>query len=63
MTRRSPRRRSGWDADATRPAGVRANFDGQCPRCDRPITRHGNQVVQRKGEWIHVECASGASDE
>jgi len=47
----------------TRPAGVLAYHDGECARCDGPIQRHVSQVVERNGGWVHVGCASGASDE
>lgn len=63
MTRRSPRRRSGWDAKALPPAGLLAHFDGTCDRCGGTITRLADQVVERKGAWIHARCAPGADDE
>lgn len=48
---------------AGRPAGRTAWFDGQCPRCDKPITRHADHLVRRGEDWIHARCAPGANDE
>ena len=61
MTRRRPRTYRASDADHM--AGVLAQFDGTCPRCDEPIFRLSSQVVRHREDWIHVQCASGFSDE
>lgn len=45
-----------------RPAGVMAWFDSTCWRCGGVIQRHVHQVVERKGDWIHVSCAPGQED-
>ncbi|MDB5716478.1 MAG: hypothetical protein JWO15_3875 [Sphingomonadales bacterium] len=48
---------------AGRPAGVLAWFDGDCGRCDNPITRNVSQLVRHGDDWIHATCANGADDE
>jgi hypothetical protein len=48
---------------ADRPPGIAARWDGICPTCYGPIIRGESRVYAHRGEWIHCECASGASDE
>lgn len=40
---------------------TRARFARPCAACPHLIAA-GDQIVLRKGQWIHATCASGADD-
>jgi hypothetical protein len=39
-----------------------AQFNGECPRCGRPIVADVDRIIVRRDDAIHVGCASGADD-